>query len=81
MAASIPIRLIALDLDQTVFGLDLVVRPRVREVLSRVRELGTIVTIATGRDARLAARFARELGVTAPIVAAQGTCIYDPQRD
>ena len=81
MAASIPIRLIALDLDQTVFGMDLVVRPRVQAVISRVKTLGTAVTIATGRDAKLAARFARELGVTAPIVCAQGGCIYDHQRD
>jgi Cof subfamily protein (haloacid dehalogenase superfamily) len=81
MAAGIPIRLIALDLDQTVLGSDLVVRPRMQGVLSRVRQFGIMVTIATGRDAKLAARFARELGVTEPIVCAQGACIYDHQRD
>jgi len=81
MAASIPIRLIALDLDQTVFGMDLVVRPRVQAVISEVRKLGTTLTIATGRDAKLAAKFARDLGVTVPIVCSQGGCIYDHQRD
>ena len=63
------------------FGMDLVVRPRVQAVIAQVRKLGTAVTIATGRDAKLATRFARELGVTAPIVCAQGGCIYDHQRD
>jgi Cof subfamily protein (haloacid dehalogenase superfamily) len=81
MAANAPIRLIALDLDQTVFGMDLVVRPRVQAVISQVRKLGTTVTIATGRDTKLATRFARELEVTAPIICSQGGCIYDHQRD
>jgi Cof subfamily protein (haloacid dehalogenase superfamily) len=81
MAADNPIRLVALDLDQTVFGMDLVVRPRVQAVIARIKELGTIVTVATGRDPKLAARFARDLGVTAPIVSAQGACIYDHQND
>ena len=81
MAADTPIRLVALDLDQTVFGMDLVVRPRVQAVISQVGKLGTTFTIATGRDPKLATRFARELGVTAPIICAQGGCIYDHQRD
>jgi Cof subfamily protein (haloacid dehalogenase superfamily) len=81
MTAGIPIRLVALDLDGTVFGMDLEARPRVQAAISQVMELGTTVTVATGRDAKLAARFARQLGVTAPIISAQGTCIYDHQRD
>jgi Cof subfamily protein (haloacid dehalogenase superfamily) len=81
MAASDSIRLIALDLDQTVFGNDLVVRPRVKGVLAQVTARGTAITIATGRDARLASRFARELGATAPIICVQGGCIYDYLRD
>jgi Cof subfamily protein (haloacid dehalogenase superfamily) len=81
MAAVIPIRLIALDLDQTVFGVDLVVRPRVQAVISQVRALGTGITIATGRDAKLATKFAGELGATVPIVCVQGGCIYDYEHD
>jgi Cof subfamily protein (haloacid dehalogenase superfamily) len=75
------IRLIALDLDQTTFGSDLVVSPRVRGAIGRAQEKGIIVTIATGREARLAARFARDLRITAPIVCAQGGCIYDMVRE
>jgi Cof subfamily protein (haloacid dehalogenase superfamily) len=77
MAAGIPIRLIALDLDQTVVGMDLIVSARVQAVVSQVKALGTAITIATGRDAKLAARFTGELGITAPIICAQGGCIYD----
>jgi Cof subfamily protein (haloacid dehalogenase superfamily) len=81
MAAGTVIRLVALDLDQTVFGIDLVPRPRVQAVLSRIKALGTAITIATGRDVRLATRFARELGVTAPMICVQGGCIYDHQQE
>lgn len=75
------IRLIALDLDQTVFGSDLAVSPAVQRAISESRSKDAAVTIATGREARLASRFARELGVTAPIICAQGGCIYDHLAD
>jgi len=81
MTEGIPIRLIALDLDQTLFGIDLVVPSRVRAVLSHVKARGTAITIATGRDAKLAAKFAQELGVTEPIICAQGGCIYNHLED
>jgi Cof subfamily protein (haloacid dehalogenase superfamily) len=81
MAAGVPIRLIALDLDQTVFGIDLVVAPRVLAAISKAKAHGAAITIATGRDAKLAARFAQELQVTTPIICAQGGCIYDHRRD
>jgi Cof subfamily protein (haloacid dehalogenase superfamily) len=75
------IRLIALDLDQTLFGMDLVISPRVHSTISRARTQSTAMTIATGRDGKLAARFARELELTTPIISAQGGCIYDHQTD
>jgi Cof subfamily protein (haloacid dehalogenase superfamily) len=75
------IRLLALDLDQTVFGPDLVVSDRVQAAISKAKASGTEVTIATGRDVKLASRFAGELGATVPIICAQGGCIYDYQHD
>jgi hypothetical protein len=81
MTANVPIRLIALDLDQTVFGADLVVSSRVQAAISKAKTFGAAVTIATGRDVKLASRFARELGATAPIICAQGGCIYDQQQE
>src|SRR5271167_443996 len=75
------IRLIAADLDQTLFGNDFVVSPRVKAAIAGAREAGVIVTIATGREAAVAARFARELNITAPIICTQGACIYDHLHD
>jgi Cof subfamily protein (haloacid dehalogenase superfamily) len=72
------IQLLALDLDQTILGTDLVVSNRVLQAISRAQAAGVVVTIATGREATLAARFAMDLKVTAPIICNQGACIYDP---
>ncbi len=72
------IRLISLDLDQTTFGADLVVSRRVQDSIAQALRRELVVTIATGREARLAAKFARELNLNAPIICAQGSCIYDP---
>ena len=81
MAEGTGIRLVVLDLDQTVFGIDLAISPRVHSAIANARARGTAITIATGRDAKLAARFAREMGITAPIICAQGGCIYDHGAD
>src|SRR6185369_6019348 len=75
------IHLLALDLDQTLFGDDLQVSPRVLGTVEQVQSRGVLLTIATGREARLAARFARELRITSPIICAQGGCIYDVATD
>jgi len=75
------IRLIALDLDQTLFGSDLVVSGRVRNAIAAAQKAGIVLTIATGREARLATRFARELNISAPIICAQGGCIFDHVAD
>ena len=73
--------LIALDLDQTIFGSDLVVSRRVQDAIAKALDGGMVITIATGREARLATRFARDLALTAPIICAQGGCIYDHSHD
>jgi Cof subfamily protein (haloacid dehalogenase superfamily) len=74
------IRLIALDLDQTIFGIDLVASSRVREAIASAQKAGVTVTIATGREPTLTSRVAGELNVTAPIICTQGGCIYDPVK-
>jgi Cof subfamily protein (haloacid dehalogenase superfamily) len=48
----------------------------VRKAIEKVHDLAVLVTIATGREARLASKFARELNIVSPIVCAQGGCIY-----
>jgi Cof subfamily protein (haloacid dehalogenase superfamily) len=71
------IRLVALDLDGTLVGSDLTIRPRVREAIARARERGVAVTIVTGRMFAAARPYARELGIDGALVCYQGAAIYD----
>ncbi|MHB8433200.1 MAG: Cof-type HAD-IIB family hydrolase [Candidatus Tyrphobacter sp.] len=75
------IRLVALDLDGTLVGRDLVLRPRVRAEIARVRSCGVVGCLVTGRMYRAALPYARELDLDAPIVCYQGAAIVDPQGD
>jgi Cof subfamily protein (haloacid dehalogenase superfamily) len=71
----LPIRLIALDLDGTLIGDDLAMPERTRRAIADAVGRGVFVSIATGRMARSALVYARELGLTDPIVAYQGALI------
>jgi Cof subfamily protein (haloacid dehalogenase superfamily) len=68
---------VALDLDGTLIGEDLVLRPRVREAVAAVQQAGVALTIVTGRMFAAARPFARELAVDGPIVCYQGAAIFD----
>ena len=70
-----PIGLIALDLDGTLVGDDLLLRERTKAAIRDAMERGVAVSIVTGRMATSALRFARELGIRDPIVAYQGALI------
>lgn len=71
------IRLVALDLDGTLVGEDLVLRPRVRDAVAAAQAAGVAVTIVTGRMFAAARPFARALEVDGPIVCYQGAAIFD----
>jgi Cof subfamily protein (haloacid dehalogenase superfamily) len=71
----LPIRLIALDLDGTLIDDDLAIPERTRRAIVAATRLGVSVSIATGRMARSALVYARQLGLTDPIVAYQGALI------
>ena len=75
------IRLAAFDLDGTLVDTDLTLSPRLRKAVTLAQQCGSIITIATGRDARLTTHFAQELGLTAPVICAQGGLIYDFLND
>jgi Cof subfamily protein (haloacid dehalogenase superfamily) len=75
VAPLLPIRLLALDLDGTLIDDDLVLRERTRRAIVAAVGRGVSVSIATGRMARSALRYARQLGLTEPIVAYQGALI------
>jgi Cof subfamily protein (haloacid dehalogenase superfamily) len=75
------IKLIALDLDGTLFGDDLVISPRVRTCIAEAQARGVIVTLATGRMFDFTRPIARALGVTAPLIVYQGGMIRAPEAD
>jgi Cof subfamily protein (haloacid dehalogenase superfamily) len=72
---SAPQVVVALDLDGTLIGDDLLLRDRTTAAIRAAIERGVAVSIVTGRMATSALRFARELGLRDPIVAYQGALI------
>jgi Cof subfamily protein (haloacid dehalogenase superfamily) len=76
------IRLLALDLDGTLMGDDMVIRSsRVRRAIAAAQERGVVVTLATGRMLDFALPFARDLGITAPLICYQGGLIQAADSD
>jgi Cof subfamily protein (haloacid dehalogenase superfamily) len=71
----LPIRLIALDIDGTIIGDDHDVGERIRGAVRSAMERDVAVSLVTGRMVSSAMRFARELGLTAPLVGYQGGLI------
>ena len=72
------VRGVAMDLDHTILGDSLAFRPRLVHAVVAVREAGIVPMIATGRMFASARPYARELGVTAPLVCYQGALVADP---
>jgi Cof subfamily protein (haloacid dehalogenase superfamily) len=75
--ARFPIRLIALDLDGTLVGPDLILRPRTRAAIRGALQRGVHVVLATGRMSTSALPFAAELGLHDPIIAYQGALVRE----
>ena len=74
-------KLVALDLDGTLIGRDLVIRPRVLDAIAMLEDRGIAGCIVTGRMYGAAVPFARRLRFGAPVVCYQGAAIVDPQTD
>lgn len=66
------IRLAAFDLDGTLMGADQQLTPRVKAAVAAAQSRGVCVTLATGRMFRATLPYARELGITAPLICYQG---------
>jgi Cof subfamily protein (haloacid dehalogenase superfamily) len=71
----LPIRMIALDIDGTLVGDDLTIGLDTLAAVRAARDRGVIVTLVTGRMVSSALRFARELGLDAPLIGYQGGLI------
>ena len=80
---ALPIRLVALDIDGTLIGEDLLLRDRTVAAIRAARHRGVSVSLVTGRMSSSAIVFARKLGLTEPIVAYQGALIRElrPEGD
>jgi hydroxymethylpyrimidine pyrophosphatase-like HAD family hydrolase len=72
--------LVVLDMDGTIYGRQFAggITKRVRRAIAAVQEAGTPVTIATGRIFDFVRAVAPELGITLPVITAQGAVIGDP---
>jgi Cof subfamily protein (haloacid dehalogenase superfamily) len=73
----LPIRLIAMDIDGTIVGDDLVIGERTLAAVAEATRRGIDVVLVTGRMATSATPFAEALGLTGPIVAQQGAMVRD----
>ncbi len=71
------IRLVALDLDGTLVGDDLLLRPRTIATIRAVVDRGVHVALVTGRMTSSALPYARELGLRAPLVGLQGALVRE----
>lgn len=71
----LPIELVALDIDGTLIGDDLVIGPDTRAAVRAATKRGVHVSLVTGRMVSSALRFARELELTTPVVGYQGGLI------
>ena len=74
------IELVVLDMDGTIYCRQFAggFSARVRRTIAAVQEAGTPVTIATGRIFDFVRAVAPDLGVSLPVITAQGAVIGDP---
>lgn len=71
-------KLIALDIDGTIRSDEHALSQRTRRAIGKARDAGAVITLATGRIFKSAARSAAELDITTPIASFQGAQIADP---
>ncbi|MFB5089734.1 Cof-type HAD-IIB family hydrolase [Psychrobacillus sp. PGGUH221] len=70
-------KMIAIDLDGTLLTDELMISPGTVKAIQIAVEIGTIVTIATGRMFPSAKLFAQQLGINVPLITYQGAIIKD----
>ena len=81
-APEFPIRLIALDIDGTLVDDELIIGPRTIAAVRVAMDRDIAVSLVTGRMVSSGMRFARELGLTGPLVGYQGGLIRSmPEPD
>lgn len=76
---SLPFRLAAVDLDQTLLGADKRISAPNRAAVGRLAAQGVHVVLASGRRFENMLRFHRNLGLRGPIVSCQGGLVRDAE--
>lgn len=71
-------KLIALDIDGTLIDSYGAVSLQTKKVIKTAQAQGFLVTLNTGRSFHSAQKYAKELNINIPIIAANGTIIRDP---
>lgn len=69
------IKLVAIDLDDTLLKNDLTISPRAKNAIAKAVESGVAVTFATGRMYASALPFARDLKLDMPLITYQGALV------
>lgn len=69
------VKLIAIDIDYTLIGSDLMISDRTKQAIHAAIDAGSAVTLATGRMFRAATPFAEELGLDVPLITYDGALV------
>ncbi len=69
---------LACDLDRTLIGEDVVLRPRTRAAIAAARSAGIRVILVTGRMFQSVRPYALEAGIEEPVVCYQGAVVAEP---
>jgi hypothetical protein len=69
------IRLLAIDLDDTLLTDDMIITPRAKRAIQSARQQGVVVTIATGRMFESTLPYADELEIDVPLITFQGALV------
>ncbi|MCR5592316.1 MAG: Cof-type HAD-IIB family hydrolase [Saccharofermentans sp.] len=72
--------LVASDMDYTLLLPGKPVSPANKEAIRAIREAGGAFTLATGRSFYLTGSYARDLGITVPLITSNGAAISDPVK-
>ncbi len=75
------IKLVAIDLDDTLLGSDLRISEGAVRSIRELRERGIRITLATGRMFRSARPYALELGMDVPLITYQGALVKNAVSD